>query len=889
MKPATPPRLSAWILRLLSPPRQREDVLGDLEEIHALQVEHYGRWAARRWYWAQVCTTLVWLWWEEMETMMGMSWREARVAVRGFIRRPGFTAITVLTLALAMGANTAIFSVVDGVLLEPLPFPQAGELVSIGHDAPGLDMLGLPNAPGLHVLYSQVSRSFDDLAMYSASTATLAGEGAPERIATGRATPTLFGVLGARPAVGRLFTEEEGVPGGPAVTIISDGLWAERFGRSPDVVGRTLQLGGGAVEIVGVMPASFAFPNPDVRLWTPLRVDPAGTDFGGFNLPAIARLKDGVTAEEAQAELNALVPRFPERFPVLFTPEMLASTGITVDVHPYVDDLVGEVRPVLLVLMATVGFVLLIACANVANLLLVRAEGRSKETAIRSALGASREHFFARYLTESLLLAIVGATLGVLIAWGGLGILLQRGPQNLPRLDQIGIDGSVLAFAGALTLLATLVFSAIPALRNRAISVADVIRDGARGATTSRRGNRVRSVLVASQVAFALLLLVGSGLTLRSFWAVQGVDPGFDAKDVLTFKLALPDTDYPDAESRMRFSTELLERIEAIPGVQVAGAVSHLPLWGFGGLDPLLVEGEPIDADEIPPIVESRAATPGYFEAMGIPLTSGRMLDATDVESRTGAILVSQRIVDLFFDGVDPVGRQVAQGIPLEHDPWSTIVGVVGDVHNASLVDDPMGAVYYPLVQGEGVDRGWLIQSQSYTVKTSVPPTSIVAAIRRELGEVDGTIPMANVRTMEDRTWEAQAPMAFTMLMLAIAAGVGLLLGAIGLYGVVSYVTAQRTQEIGVRLALGAESGSVRGMIVRQGMIVTAAGLAIGLVGAYALSRFMGALLFQVDANDPVTFGSVAVVLLLVSLAATWIPASRAAGTDPVRALRWGG
>jgi putative ABC transport system permease protein len=394
----------------------------------------------------------------------------------------------------------------------------------------------------------------------------------------------------------------------------------------------------------------------------------------------------------------------------------------------------------------------------------------------------------------------------------------------------------------------------------------------------------MRSLLVASQVAFALMLLVGSGLTLRSFWAVQRVDPGFDATDVLTFELALPSTDYPEVESRALFHTELLERIQAIPGVQVAGAVSHLPLWGFGGLDPLLVEGDPIDPSEIPPIVEMRAATPGYFEALSIPVAAGRMLDRTDVDARTGAVLVSQRIVDLFFDGANPLGRQVAQGIPLDHDPWSRIVGVVGDVHNATLTDDPMGAIYYPLVQGDGVDRTWLSRSMG-----SVPPTSIVSAIRKGLGEMDPTIPLANVRTMEDRTRDAQAPMAFAMLMLAIAAGVGLMLGAIGLYGVVSYVTAQRTQEIGVRLALGAESGSVRSMIVRQGMLVTTGGLAVGLVGAYALSRFMGALLFQVDADDPATFASVALVLLLVSLAATWIPAARAAGTDPVRALRWGG
>jgi predicted permease len=863
--------------------------MGDLEENHALQVEHFGRGVAGRRYWAQTMTSLSWLWWEEMGTMMGMSWQEARYAVRGFIRKPGFTVITVLTLALAMGANTAIFSVVDGVLLESLPFQEPEELVSIRHDAPGLDMVGLPSATGLHVFYGEASRSFDALALYSASTTTLTGTGAPERIALGRVTPSVFDVLGAGSALGRTFTEEEGTPGGPAVAVISDAMWTERFGRARDVLGRTLELSGTTVEIIGVMPADFAFPSPDVRLWTPLRVDPAGTDFGGFNFPAIARLGDGVTPGQAQADLTALLPRLSERFPILFTPDMLANSGLAVDVHPYVDDLVGEVRPVLLVLLATVGFVLLIACANVANLLLVRAEGRSKEVAIRSALGAGRNHLFARYFTESALLAVLGAVLGVVVAQAGLGVLLQRAPQSLPRLEQVGIDGSVLAFAGALTLLATFVFSAIPAVRNRTVPVADVIRDGTRGATTGRQGNTTRSLLVASQVAFALMLLVGSGLTLRSFWAVQRVDPGFEAADVLTFRVALPSAVYGDVEDRARFYEELLGRIEAMPGVQVAGVASHLPLWGFGGLDPLLVEGEPIDPDQIPPIVEMRAATPGYFEALGIPLTSGRMLDAQDVEARSGAVLVSQRVVDVFFQGANPLERQIAMGIPQEHDPWSRIVGVVGDVHNATLTDAPMGAVYYPLVQGEGVGKEWLSQTVGFAVKTSVPPTSIVPAVRVALGEMDPTIALANVRTMEDRVRDARAPMAFTMLMLAIAAVVGLLLGAVGLFGVVSYVTAQRTQEIGVRLALGARSATIRGMIVRQGMAVTVLGLLVGLAGAYALSRFMGALLFQVDADDPLTFASVAAMLLLVSLAATWIPAARAAAADPVRALRRGG
>jgi predicted permease len=475
-----------------------------------------------------------------------------------------------------------------------------------------------------------------------------------------------------------------------------------------------------------------------------------------------------------------------------------------------------------------------------------------------------------------------------LVSQAGLNLLVARGPRNLPRLEQIDLDGSVLAFIAVLTVLVTLVFSAIPALRNRRTPVAELIRDGARGTTTSRRGLRVRSMLVASQVAFALVLLVGSGLTLRSFWAVQEVEPGFDASDVLTFYVSLPESTYPEGPDRALFHRGLLERIEAIPGVRSAGVVSRLPLWGLGELDPILVEGQPLDPDAIPPIVEMRGVTPGYFEAMGIELESGRLLNQTDTDARTGAVLVSRQIEVAHFDGADAVGRQVAQGLATDHDAWSQVVGVVKDVNNESLTKEPMGTIYYPLVQGEGVDRDYLTVTMGYTVKTDVLPHSIVPAVRRALGEMDPSIALADVSSMEDRVQQARAPMAFTMLALALAAGVGLLLGAIGLYGVVSHVTGQRTQEIGVRMALGADAGKVRGMIVSQGMAVTAMGLGVGLVAAFSLSRFLAALLFQVNTNDAATYVTVAGVLLVVSLAATWIPAARAAGTDPVRALRKG-
>ncbi len=881
-----PPRLAEWVLALVLPRRQRAEVLGDLAENYYLRVRHFGLRAARLWYVKQAVSVPPWLWMEEGVAVMGLSVQEVRQVVRGMVRKPAFAAVTVITLALGIGANAAIFSVVDGVLLEPLPYANPDALVSIGHDAPGLDALGLTSATGLHVMYREMSHSFEEVSLYDAIRATLTGEGQAERILTSRVTPSLFTVLGVPTVVGRPFTEEEGHPEGPHAVVLSHGLWTERFGADPSVLGRTLVLNGVAREIVGVMPRSFAFPDAEIRLWTPLKIDPASMDFGGFNFGGLGRLADGATLASAERELNALIPTWGERFE-FFTPALIEQAKLSVDVHPYVDDVVGNVRIALWIIMATVGLVLLIACANVANLMLVRAEGRTKEIAIRSAIGASRDRLLVRFMAESVVLATAGALLGVLLAHVSLKALIALGPQSMPRVGQIGIDGSVLVFVGAITVIATLAFGAISALGYRSNGEAGVLREGSRGSTGGRRSNRVRKLLVAAQVAFALILLVGSGLMLRSFDELRRVDPGFSGDGVMTFRVALPLADYPEVELAAAFHRGLLERLEAIPGVVAAGAISRLPLNGTGAMDPLFVEGSTRDPEGIPPLIETRAATPGYFEAMGIPLRQGRMTTMEDGEARSGAVLVSEGVVDQLFDGRNPLGRQVAFGIPGDMDPWSDVVGVVGDVHNASLTVEPMGAVYFPLLQREGVSKGWLTMSMSYALKTAVPPSSVLPSVRSLISEMDPNLPLSSVRTMEDIARAGRAQTGFTMLLLGIAAGVGLLMGSVGLYGVISYVTAQRTREIGVRMALGAEQADVRGMILRQGMAVTVVGLVVGLVGAFGLSRFMASMLFQVDATDPATYIVVAVVLLAVSTLATWIPARRAARTNPVDALRW--
>jgi len=881
-----PPRLASWLAGLLVPEAERSGILGDLHENYLARERADGPFRAGVWYWGQVLGLSIWFWGEGGKAMVALSGNDIRYAVRGFLRSPVFTGITLLTLGLGIGANTAIFSVVDGVLLEPLPYPESDRLAAISFSAPGLDLEWLPSATGAYLVHREEAHTLEDVALYARQASNLTGDGDPRRIMIGRATPSLFTVLGVDAALGRTFTEEEGLPGGAAIAVITNRLWSEHFDASPDVLGRTLQLDGNAVEVVGVLPPGFEFSDPDIQLWTPLPVDPNDTNFSGFNYPSIARLAPGFDPDEAQSELNALLPRMAERFDGI-TMDMLENASLFTVTERYIDTVVGDVKTVLLILMGTVGFVLLIACANVANLLMVRAESRQKEVAIRTAMGADRGHLYGQFLIESGLLALLGGGLGLLLAQLGLRLLQAMGPAGVPRMDAIGIDASVLLFTAVISVAAALIFGLIPVLRHRRGATAAALRDGYRGSTSGGPGNRVRQLLVASQVAFALILLVGSGLMLRSFRQLLDVDPGFRSDNVLTFRISLPATDYPDRDAIASFHHRFLDRLSGLPGVEVAGAVNALPLAGLAAVDPLVVEGRPQGPDEVPPVINTRVATPGFFEALGIPLERGRMLERRDAESAMPVAVLSHRAAETFFPGEDALGQQVAQGLPVEHDDvWSRVVGIVGDVHYMSLTQAPMGAIYYPIRPGDGIRWDGLSRSVEFVVRTGVPPTSLVPAVRRALAEMDPDLPMATVRTLDQITREARAGMWFTLVLLGIAAAVGLLLGSVGLYGVISYVTGQRTREIGVRMALGAEVSSVRGMVMRQGMGLTLGGVALGLLGAWGLTRFMKSVLYEVSTTDPTVYAGVSALLLLVAAAATWIPARRASRTDPVRAMQ---
>jgi len=883
----TPPLLAERILRSTLPRATGKDILGDLDEIFQNRARQRGPGAARRWYWVQALTLPFWFLKDSTETVAAQMEGEVRQSTRALLREPGFTFLSVLVLGLAIGINTAIYSVADGVLFEALPYSHPDRLVSVGHTRTGPDIRRLPSATGLQEAYSEGVPSFESVALYRRGWGNLATTDRADRILMATVTPSLFQVLGTAPVLGRPFASDEGRPWGRPVAILSHSAWKELFDQDPDVLGKTLRLDGVPREIVGVMAEGFSFPVAGIRVWVPLPIDPSSSDFGGFNYPSIARLREGAQPETAAQEIQAILPTLSERFPYL-SPEYLEASQLRAEVHPYLDDVVGNVRTTLLVVMAAMGLVLLIACANVANLFLARAEGRQGEVAIRVALGAGRTQLALRFLAESAVLVAAGGAVGVLLAQYGLTLLTGLGSQDLPRIENIEIDGSVLAALAGIMAVATMGFGLMSRLKLTGTDPAPVLRDGRGGSGGNPRGRWTRFTLVASQVALALVLLSASALMFESFRALRSVDPGFRSEGVLTFRVTLPEADYPSWDEAAQFHRELLDRLQALAGVEDVGAVTNLPLSGRSGLNPITVQGRTYDPEILPPIVQSRAVTPGYFQALDIPLLEGRLVERADDEERTGAVLLSRNLVDAVFPQEDPVGARVVHGLPGTREGWSEVVGVVGDVHDSSLTQDPMGILYFALRPGDGVQKGWLAQDMSYALRSDLPPLSLLPAIRGILREMDPALPLADPRPLEELVRYARADMAFILFLVGTAGVMGVLLATVGLFGVVSYLTALRTREMGIRVALGAPMGAVRGLVLRQGLVVTGVGLGGGLAASMVFSRFLDTLLFGVQSGDPAVLLVVTILLAAISLAATWIPASRATKVDPAEALRAG-
>ncbi len=815
--------------------------------------------------------------------------RDVRRTARSLARSPLFTVITVLTLALAIGANSAIFSVVNGVLLRPLPYPESDRLVLVGHTAPLAGFPEVTQSTGTYVLYRDENTTLESLGVYWDGSVNLSGEGEPERLSAAGLTTTMFDVLRTQPILGRPFLEEETLPDAEQVAILSHGLWQRRFGGDPGVIDRTLIVDGSSRRIVGVMPAGFDLPTEaEVEIWIPFILDPEDLATDNFSFTGIGRMKEGVTPEAVYADIRRLTFQIPDRTATFLTHEMMEQTGWDALIIPLIERVTRDVRQALWILLGTVAVILLIACANVANLFLVRAEGRHKEIAIRSALGAERGTLALGFLRESTFLALAGGVLGLLLAFGGIRLLVALAPDSIPRLAAIRIDGAVLLFTLGVSVVAGLLFGVAPLFRHTGSDIANSLKEGFRGTTSGRSRARARTVLVLGQVALAFLLMVSSGLLGKSFWHLKNIDPGFEVENVLTLRLSLPEAGYDDQASVAEFYRQLVDRVEALPGVVQAGAVNKLPLRPGGeSHSGVLIEDKPVEPGLLPHIAMSILAAPGYFETMGIRLLEGRLIERSDLTAGTAAVLVNKAFAEHFWPGESVIGKRVWPGIAEDQTEdedfaWWQVVGVVANVRSLALELDIRPIIYYSMV-GPGDNYR---SSMNIVARTTAAPTSLAPAIRDAVWEIDPTVPITGIETMERVLSDATSRAGFTMLMLGIAAGVALLLGAVGLYGVISYGVTQRRQEIGVRMALGAPAGRVRGMVVKQGATVAGIGLGVGFAAALGLTRLMEALLFEVSPTDPPTFGFVVALLFVVSIFASWIPARRAAAVDPAIALR---
>jgi predicted permease len=809
---------------------------------------------------------------------------DLRYAVRGLLRYPAFTIVAVVTLALGIGANTAVFTLVDGVLLGPLPFHDPDELISIAHlGREGHDQL--PISDGLYLLYKEQAASLEGIAMaVPTEVNVLVGE-EPERVPIQVVTPSFFEVLGASPGVGRGFLPEEELPGAESVVVLSDGLWRGSFGGDPNAVGRTLEMNGVSRRIVGVMPRDFGYPDREARAWIPYEVDPAQAPLASFGAEGIARIAAGNSVESVHAEIQGLISRLSELFPESGAPAFLEEVGLRANIRPLKETLVGEVSTTLWILLGTVGFVLLIACANVANLLLVRAETRQRELALRLALGAGRREIVRYFMGESLLLAAMGGGLGVAVSSWALGISTRFIPSDLPRMAEVGVDLRVLGFTAMISLGCAIFFGLLPLVRYGADDLANQLKDGGgRGGTTGRERHRLRNGLVVVQVAMALVLLVGAGLMLRSFIALRAQDPGFEVKNVLTARLSVPSAEVQEWQQTADFFRQLRERMSGQPGVEAVGFAQGAPLSGGVSFVTIDVEDQPRGPEEMPIFSTQMLVGEGYFEAMGIELRQGRAFQARDGADGTRAVVISESFARHWWPDSSPLGRRVGGGGDNGADWWE-IVGVVADVTHQDLQGDPEEFVYFPTVVGPAANPQ-AARSMDILIKTASDPLQVIPVLRRELRELNPRIPLSNPRTMEQVFRAATSRTSFTMAMLGTASGIALLLGLIGIYGVISYVVSQRTREIGVRMALGATAPSVRGMVVRQGLTLAAGGVAVGLLAAGFLSSVMSSLLFGVNPLDPLTYCAVAMGMVGVAAFASWIPARRAAGVDPSKALR---
>ena len=816
-------------------------------------------------------------------------WQDLRYGARMLAKHPGFTFVAVLTLALGIGANSAIFSVVNAVLLRPLPYSSPEQLVFLYDVKPGFGVprIGLMDAEFLRL--RDEARSLEQVSLYTTGTLTLTGVGEPERVASGSASGDLFPALGATMALGRTFTTEEEPRGQSNVVVLSHGFWQRKLAGDPGVVGRALTLDGRSHTVIGVLPQGFKSPpelqaDRAVELWQPAGYNPAGPCCS-HGLSVVARLRAGHTTEQAQAEADTIVAGVREDYPQGYPKDGASRTLI----RPLQEELVGDLSRGLWVLLAAVLFVLLIACANVANLLLARSEARQKEVAIRAALGAGRARIVRQLLTESILLAAAGGGVGLLLASLGVKLLLTLGYDKIPRLQEVTLDSRVLGFTLILSLLTGAVFGLAPAFQAVRFDLQTLLKAGGRAAAPTGR-SRLRAALVVAEVALSLILLVGAGLLIKSFWRLQQVDTGFRAEQLLTLHLFPPASAYPTDLHVSTFYENLLQRVKSLPGVTDAAVADAVPLGDRSGGTVMETEGRPVEASAANS-AGWRVVSPEFFRTMGVRLLRGRFLEDSDLESSAEVAVVNETLARTHWPDENPLGRRIRLlNRPPGHATTSflTVVGVAADVKNGGLTEVVRQEVYVPLRQRQAAIDGMGFERQmTLAVRTSGEPLEVVNAVRREVGSLDPSVPVAGVRTMEQIMAAVTVQPRFNTILLGIFATVALVMAAVGIYGVMSYSVTRRKHEIGVRMALGARRGDVLKIVVRQGMTLALAGVAVGTVASFALTRVMAGLLYGVSATDTGTFAGIALLLTAVALLACYLPARRATKVDPMTALRY--
>ncbi len=805
---------------------------------------------------------------------------DIRYGLRGLWKRPGFTAVAVITLALGIGANAAIFSVVNAVLLRPLQFHDPERLVIVWEDAA---FAGFPHntpAPANYVDWKNQAQSFEDMAATHESSMNLTGDGEPERVATRRVTANFFPLLGVQPLMGRGFLPEEDRPQANKIAVLSYSLWQGRYGGDRNILNRTILLDGEKHTVVGVMPAGFQWIDTEERLWVPLALDAEQlANRSGHYLAVVARLKPGVSKDQAQAEMNALMIRIAQDHPKETMDGRLGAV-----VMPLHEQLAGEARRPLLVLLVAVGFVLLIACANIASLLLARAAGRRREIAVRSALGASRLHIVRQLLTESRLLSVFGGVAGLLLAIWSFGFLEKLIPEGMKQSTVLKLDGSILLFAFLISVVTGLVFGLIPALQSSRVDLNESLKQSGGRSGGAGSSTRLRSGIIVFEVSLSLVLLVGAVLLIQTLFQLFNQYSVLAPEKVLTLRTVLPLSKYEDPAKRTVFYQNVLQRVETIPGVVSAGYTTSVPLMWKGGATTFSVEGQ---KDPIPGLsydANHRQVSENYLQTMGIPLRRGRYFGAHDNEHSMPVAIVNETMVRQFWPDVDPVGRRFKIGDLEEDSPWLTIVGIVGDVRQMGI-DVPVKAEsYFPYQQASEFE--WFIP-RDLALRTNGDPASLVGAVREAVRAVDPDQPISNIATMEEVLGQEAAQRRLGMILLTAFAVLALLLASLGIYGVLAYFVAQHRNEIGVRLALGATPAKILLLVLRKGMALTLLGVVIGLAASLALTRLMTSLLFGVKAVDPLTFAMVPLLLAVVALLACWIPARRAAKVDPMVALRY--